>query len=161
MSIRSTRSIRPLGVLLLALVVACGSDSTGPVQTNNSANIAGTYAGGLNGVSQGIALAADFSITISQSGSSLSGSWSMAGQITDGVLIVDVLGTGALTGSIGMGSNPSVNITITNPCPNYQANFSGAYDGTNRVITLNGPVDILESDCSIFRRYQGTILLYN
>jgi hypothetical protein len=59
-------------ILLLASVVAC-SDSTGPSETFES--IAGSYNGALAGIAQGIALDAEFSLTINQTGGSATGSW--------------------------------------------------------------------------------------
>jgi hypothetical protein len=67
---------------------------------------------------------------------------------------------GTLTGTIATGNNPSVNITVrTGVCPNYSAQFSGAYDTPNRRLTITGPVDILSDACAILLRYQVTIIL--
>lgn len=100
-----------------------------------------------------------FGVTINQSKGSLSGSWSMQAQVSGGVSVANVQGTGSLTGTIGSGSNPSVNITIRGSCPNYEAQFSGTYDSANRRLTLIGPIDILNQDCTVALRYPSTVVL--
>jgi len=148
----------PIGAILIALlVVGCGDSSTGPQEQHE--NISGTYVGELSGVSQGIALFADFSLTITQTRGDLGGSWGMVGEITDGFDYLDVVGTGTITGSIGIGENPSVSLTVRGTCPDYQATFNGAYDSANGVLTLSGPIDILNADCTIALRYPSTIVL--
>lgn len=113
----------------------------------------------LAGVSEGIGLIGDFSITIIQTGGELGGSWSMVGEITDGFDSLDVAGTGTLAGSIGPGENPSVSLSVRGSCPDYEVTFTGAYDSANGLLTLSGPVDILNQDCTIALRYPMTILL--
>ena len=150
-------------VLLISVltgVVGCGGDgATGPGKTYES--IADSYAGAMVGVSQGITLNAVFSLTITQNAGSLSGSWSLSGDLSDGFETVDVLGTGTLTGTVASGNNPSVNITVRTPlCPNYQAQFSGAYDSTNRRLTIAGPVDFFaDNSCNVVLSYPTTIIL--
>jgi len=161
MRVRQRHPVRA-GMFLVGamLLTACGDDSSSP--TGPSAptyeSIASTYTGVLGGTTQGVDLAATFSLTVNQSSGTLSGSWSMNGMLDDGVISVPVSGTGSLSGSIASGSNPSVNITFASPCPGRNATFSGAYDSTNRVLTLNGPVYILDG-CDIFLTYQGTVIL--
>ena len=140
---------------IVTMVLACGDSPSEP----SYENIAGTYAGVVAGISQGIALAGTFSITVQQAGGDVSGSYSMVGTLDDGVIQVDIQGTGTLSGTIGTGTNPSVNITLrTGFCPNYSAGFSGTYDSANRRITLFGPVDVLDQ-CQVFLRYQSTVVL--
>jgi len=155
---RRVRNWGALGALTaLVLAAGCGDSGTSPVAAHEQ--VSGTYLGELAGIQQGVALTGAFSLTITQSGGDLGGSWSLAGELTDGFEWADILGTGALTGTIGTGQNPSVNITIRNACPNYEARFSGSYDVANRLITLSGPVDILSSNCVVTLRYPMTILL--
>ena len=154
---------RALTVLLLVTtlsVEACGGDSgTGPGQRYET--IAGTYAGALVGLSQGVALNSTFSLTISQNQGGLSGSWGLSGTLNDGVSFVNVVGTGTLSGTIAAGNNPSVNITARAPaCPNYQAQFSGAYDVSNRRLTITGPIDFFANNsCNVVFSYPSTIIL--
>jgi hypothetical protein len=103
----------------------------------------------------------DFSITITQNGGTTSGSWSIAGILSDGFNSVQITGAGSLTGTVSPGTNPSVNVSIKSPqCPNYSANFSGAYDSANRRITITGPVDIFANNsCNVALRYNTTLLL--
>jgi hypothetical protein len=158
--------VRLLSLALVSSVLsACGGDSaTGPGSNPPAPtfeNIADTYAGILVGIAQGIALDGTFSVTITQSAGTLSGSWSISGTLTDATGSVFIQGTGSLSGTINSGQNPSVNITITTGlCPNYQAVFSGAYDSTNRRLTLSGPIDILDlNSCNVLLTYPSTIIL--
>jgi len=155
------RAKRLLFGLVFLLLPACGGDSgTGPAPAPTFENIAGTYGGVAVGLSEGVAMEAVFSLTITQSSGNLSGSWSLAGTLNDGVTVADIIGSGPLSGSIASGQNPSVNLTVTNPlCPNYQGTFSGTFDSTNNVITLNGPIDILDANCAVFLSYPSVIIL--
>jgi hypothetical protein len=145
-------------VLLAVASVGC-SDASGPSEASY-ANIAGAYAGVMAGTTQGVALEAAFTITLTQNQGSISGSYSMSGDVTDGQLIVDVLGTGTVTGTISDGSNPSVNLTLrTGFCPSYTAPFTGTYDSANARLTLTGPVDILADDCTVALRYPMVLIL--
>lgn len=147
----------PMATLLL--VSACGGDSTGP-KAPTYENIAGTYSGAMIGLTQGVALNAIFSLTIVQNAGVTSGSYGLSGTLNDGFTSVQIAGTGTLDGTVGSGANPSVNITVkSGSCPNYRADFSGAYDSANHRITLTGPVDILNNNCTVFLRYSGTIIL--
>jgi len=148
-----------LSIAVVAAALACGGDdSTAPSASYE--NIAGTYNGALAGISQGVALDAVFSLTITQSGGTLGGSSSIAGTLNDGVDVVQVLGTGSLTGTIASGNNPSVRVTVTSGlCPNVDITWSGTYDNTNRVITLNGTLPILNSSCQVVLSYSSTVIL--
>jgi hypothetical protein len=113
------------------------------------------------GISQGIALNATFRFTISQNQGELTGTFGLSGTLNNGVSSLDVASTGPLTGSIAAGNNPSVNITVRNPaCPSYRATFSGAYDVSNRRLTIVGPVEFLaDNSCSVALSYPSTIIL--
>ena len=150
------RSRLSIVALLVALAACGGDDGVAPVTYES---VGGTYVGEMAGVTQGVSLVADFSITITQSEGQVSGSWGLVGTLSDGSASADMQGTGPLTGSVASGTNPSVNITFTNSCPGYEARFSGAYDATNRLLTISGPVDVLNNDCSLFLRYPSTIIL--
>ncbi len=148
---------RMIGLTWMLLAIAsCGDDGTGPETTFES--LAGTYTGGIVGISQGVLLDAALSVTIIQSGGDLSGSYGVTGTLTEGALVVPIFGTGSFVGTIAAGQNPSVNITLTNQCPNYSAHFSGALDSANDLLTLSGPIHILDG-CTIFLTYPSTILL--
>ncbi len=115
----------------------------------------------LVGLSQGVALDAIFSLTIVQTGGNVTGSWALQGTLFDGVQSASVQGTGNLSGTVAAGTNPSVNLTIrTGSCPNYQANFSGAFDSANQRLTISGPVEFFApNSCNVALTYQGTIIL--
>lgn len=155
---RTNRAL--LGATLFLLLAGCGGDSpTAPSQQFES--IAGSYAGQMAGISQGVVLDAVFTISISQSGGSASGNYTMSGTLNDGTYQVSIAGAGPLSGTVASGTNPSVNLAIKVPgCPNYQANFSGAYDSTNRRLTITGPVDIFQNNsCTVALSYPTTIIL--
>ena len=164
------QSSKLVAVGLALLLAACGSDSTGPDGNDGPTfeNIAGTYAGVVAGTAQGFAVNGTFGVTITQSSGNLSGAWTMTGSSCGPDICAPLEGTGSLTGTINSGQNPSVNITFTGgitvasqgPCPDHQAVFSGAYDGTNRTLTLSGPIDILDASCNVIRTYYpNTIIL--
>lgn len=149
-----------VGLALALMVGACGGDGgTGPSVMYE--NVAGTYGGTMQGVTQGVALNADFVLTISQSQGSLSGTYGLDGFLTDGVSTVAISGSGTISGSIASGNNPSVNFTTkTSGCPGRTEHFSGTYDSANRRITAQGPVYVLDfSDCSILLTYQMNVVL--
>jgi hypothetical protein len=144
------------GIIIVA--AACDSSSTGPSERWES--IAGSYSGVMTGISQGVAMEATFSMTFSQNQGSLGGSYAMQGVLTDGVNWADVQGTGAMSGTIQSGNNPSVNITIAPGfCPSRTARFSGTFDSANARLTLFGPVEVLDENCQIFRSYPTTVVL--
>jgi len=150
--------------VLPILSLGCGGDDspTAPAQppAPTFENIAGTYIGTMAGITQGIILDGTFSITIVQSGGTLSGSTATVGTLTDATGSVPISGTGSIAGTIGSGTNPSVNITVTTGvCPNYKADFSGTYDSANTRITLIGPIDILNNSCVVVLTYPSTIVL--
>jgi hypothetical protein len=146
-------------IAALFTLPSCGSDSSGPSAVTY-ASIAGTYNGGIIGTTQGVALNGVFSLTLTQNQGNLSGSFSLAGRLNDGVSFVDVLGTGSASGTIASGNNPSVNVTVrSGSCTNYTSSFSGAYDVANSRITLTGNVDMLRNDCTVALRYPTTFIL--
>jgi hypothetical protein len=150
-----TRWLRLAVVPVVVLLPACG-DATGP----SFNDISGSYSGPLAGVSQGIGISANLTLTLTQNRGNVSGSWAMQGIVYDAFDTVSIQGTGTLAGSVAAGNNPSVNITIrTASCPNYSAQFSGAYDSANRRITMTGPIHILSATCGILLTYQFTIIL--
>ena len=155
-----TRLLASVTSLAVALGACGGGDGgTGP-SAPTFESIAGAYDGALAGLTQGVALSATFGISLAQSQGSLSGSYSLSGTLTDGVDVVGIAGAGSVTGTIAAGGNPSVNLTFkTSGCPNYQANFSGAYDSVNRKLTISGPIDVLSGNCAVLLSYVGTIIL--
>lgn len=148
-----------LAAVMVAGIVGCGgADAVAPTPFFES--IAASYAGTLSGTSEGVALVADFGITITQSDGTLSGSYSMSGLVSDGGTPVAVQGTGALAGTIAEGHNPSVNFTVTpGGCPNRPASFSGTYDSANNRLTVVGPVQLFNQACNVVLTYPMTIVL--
>lgn len=152
--------MRRHAILLVALAaVACGGDSgTGP---KSYADISGTYAGAMSGTTQGILMQANFTLTITQSGGTLGGSYGLTGTLTDGVSTVSLIGSGSITGSITAGSSPQVTVTVQSGiCPNVTTSFSGSYDTVNRIVTLRGSIPVYDlTTCQVVLDYTNTILV--
>lgn len=149
-----------VGLALVGGLAACGGDGgTGPSATYE--NVAGTYGGRMTGVSQGVAMSADFVLTLVQSQGSLSGTYALDGALSDGVNVVGIAGTGTITGSIASGNNPSITFTTRSTlCPNRSEQYSGTFDSVNRRINAQGPVYILDpDDCSIALTYSMNLVL--
>src|SRR5690606_15794942 len=101
-----------------------------------------------------------FTLTIQQSGSALSGSYAMQGSLTDGYDIVPTQGTGPLSGSIGAGQNPSINLAYHTPgCPNVTDTFSGTYDSVNRRITMVGDLLVYNASCQVVLTFPVSVIL--
>lgn len=149
-----------LGVALLLVAIGCGGDGNDGTGPTTYENISGTYAGVVAGTTQGIVLNATFTLTITQSQGTLGGSSSISGTLSDGIDTVPVQGSGTISGTIASGNNPSVNITATSGiCPNVKNTFSGAYDSTNRKITLSGSLKVFDGACQVLLTYSGTMIL--
>ena len=145
-----------IGSLLLS---ACGGDgNTEPNPTYHS--IAGSYAGEMAGISQGVTMNADFTLTVNQTQGNLSGTYAMVGTLCEPGTVVDVAGTGVISGTVATGDNPNLSVSFEPAhCPSQTAQFSGAYDSTNRRITINGPVRIFNDACVVVLTYPMTIVL--
>jgi len=156
---RIAKSLIPLLVVLASACSGGGGDSTAPPPSYN--DVSGSYSGPMSGIDQGVIITADFAVTIGQNASTLSGTYALTGQITDGVTTAVIQGTGTLAGTIAAGTNPSVNLTAhSGSCPNHSATFSGSYDTSNQRMTITGPVQIYSTDCSsVLLTYQTTFIL--
>ena len=151
---------------MLAAVVACGSSgSTGPSPAY--ANIAGTYSGTVAGSSSGVAPQGTFSLTVTQSGANIHGTFSVNATLFDGVNTYAGNGGGSLAGSVGSaGSNPPVNVTATYGTRHYQygtcasdtTHFSGTYDSTNHVLTLTGAIPFSLIGCKVALTYPNAVI---
>ena len=146
-------------VAFAVVLVACGSDSstssTGPGGPSY-ANISGSFSGPISSTSGGFTLVGTLSLTIVQNGGSISGTDAVVGTI-DGT---PLSGTGTFTGTIAAGNNPSVNVTVANAsCPNNHTTYSGSYDSANQRLTVAGPFNIYNPNCTIAITYTLTLVL--
>lgn len=153
--------------------LACGGDGddvTGPLMTwekeyeyeREYENIAGDYVGVLADTAVGIALDAEFTLSISQYRNSMSGSYYLWGTLSDGVDIVSVWGEGEFYGSVDSGNNPSMEVSfyaLGGRCANVRIDLLGAYDSANRVITLSGGMPITGEACQVVFSYPGSMIL--
>jgi hypothetical protein len=106
-----------------------------------------------------VVLEGNFSLSITQSQGSLGGTYSLTGNLTDGISTVALAGGGSLGGTIASGSNPSVNITATSGiCPNVQVTLSGAYDSANRAITFpNTTIPVFDNNCQVVLTFPNIV----
>lgn len=89
-----------------------------------------------------------------------SGSYAITGTLSDAFDVVQINGTGSLAGTIGSGTNPAVNLTVTSAsCPNRTAQFSGSYDSANRKITISGPAQFIGDNCQVVLQYPAVSVL--
>ncbi len=146
---------------LSLILAACGGGGDGPsAPAATFADISGGYNGRLVGISQGVALDATFSVTLTQNGGTIGGSYGISGAITDGFNVEVVSGSGTVAGTVATGTNPSVNLRLRfGGCPNNPMDYTGAYDQANRRLTLTGPVDIFDNQCRVALRYNSVIIL--
>ena len=152
------RARRLMFGLVFLLLPACGGDNgTGPAPGPTFENIAGTYNGPFVGVAQGSVFDAVIRFTILQSGGDLSGTWRVEGDLDGDLVSV----SSPFTGTIASGTNPAVSFTVTDVCPDYSATFSGSLNSSNGLITVSGPVAILnfEDNCVVEITFQGVIVL--
>lgn len=145
-------------IALAALTAACGGDNgTGP---QSYADISGTYAGAMSGTTQGILLQADFSLTITQSGGSLGGSYGLTGTLSDGVTTVSLIGSGSITGTIAAGNAPQVTLTARSGlCAGVTTTFTGSYDTVNRIVTLRGSIPVTDTNCQVALTYGNMVIV--
>jgi hypothetical protein len=142
-------------VILAALIVACGGEST-TSPSGSYADISGSFSGPIAFTSQGVTLNATMSLTITQSGGSISGTDALVGTVNG----IPASGTGTFTGTVAAGSNPSVNVTTSSAdCPALHSQYSGSYDSANRRLTMTGPLYITNPDCSVALTYPLTLIL--
>lgn len=148
------RIFRRLAVAAVLLTAACGGDATGP-SGDSYEQVAGSYAGPLNSIENGVLLQGTLSITLTQSGGTIGGSWAMTGTLYDGVTLVEIQGTGTIVGTIAAGGNPSVSFQTRNPgCPNISSNFSGVYDVANQRIPVTGTAQFFTlPGCQVFHSH--------
>lgn len=147
--------MRPRFLVLALLIAACGGEST-TSPTGGYADISGSFSGPIGGTSQGLTINMMMSLTISQNGSSISGTDAVVGTVNG----IPGSGTDTFTGTIAPGNNPSVNVTTSNPeCPALHESYSGSYDSANHRLTMTGPFYIFYSDCSIAATLPLTLVL--
>lgn len=150
----SARRIQ-LAIATSLLLAACGGGSpTGPGESYDQ--VGGSYSVPISSTA-GVPLTAVLSFTLVQNGGSLSGTEAVSGYFNGNIPIA---GNGTFTGTIGSGTNPSVNIVVSGAaCPSRHTTYSGTNDTANHRMTLTGPFYIVNSDCSIAYAYNLTLVL--
>jgi hypothetical protein len=147
--------LKSLSVGLAALaMLGCSSGDT-MTAPPSYADVSGSFAGPISGTSQGIAMSATFSVTIAQSGSSISGTDAIAGTLN---VTTPFTGSGTFTGTIASGNNPSVSIS-GGPACGLPQNYSGTYDSANHRLTITGPFYVFNQSCAVVFSATLTLVL--
>ena len=152
-----------LGLVVSTAVIgsaACGGSATSPSQ--NYESIADSYSGSITGLSRGVSMNGGVSVTITQNGGVMAGSWAINARLNDGVDATNILSSGTLTGTIAAGDNsPSVSLVIkASGCPSYHAVFYGSHDSANRRITVTGPIEFFTAGtCNVALTYPTALVL--
>jgi hypothetical protein len=142
-----------------AVLAGCGGSSPAPTGPTPIAyeNVAGTYTGDIDGVSQGVTIDGTLTLNLQQSNGVLSG----------GGTIVATLGsapqgggTVTLAGTVASGPNPAISLTFRSvPCPNLTSDWTGSFASGSGVLTITGAINIANSSCVHVLSFPQTILL--
>lgn len=156
-------------LMVTVLVGGCGHDGTGPAPNDGPRGprgvgfetLEGPFGGALTSMSQGFTFAAELGAIFEQNGGSISGRFALSGTLTSETLTAEMLrveirGTGDFTGTIDPGEDPHVTLTFVNECPGLSVRFSGTLESSTNLLTISGPVHILQ-DCTIILTFPSTI----
>lgn len=140
--------LRNLTLLSAALALSACS-STEAVGPSEYVALADDWNSSLTGELGQLFPGLDVSLSLTQDGSVIGGSFAIRGTVADTLVVLDLAGT--VSGTVTSGPNPSVDLSIRNSaCPDYSARFTGAYDSGKRQLTVTGPLDFFRPDsCSV------------
>ncbi|MGE3511008.1 MAG: hypothetical protein AB7N65_19225 [Vicinamibacterales bacterium] len=148
-----------LAALLLCLAAAAGCAGPSPAgPTVITENVAGTYTGNVSGVLPGLALAGTLTLTLQQSGSALSGGYTIAAPVNGGA---QGAGSVTLTGTVTSGSNPTVSFTVRSmQCPAAPpSDWTGSFQSGNGRLTITGTIHLLNSSCVTQLSFPVTVVM--
>jgi len=128
---------RAIVCAVMALLMGCGCDSTGPELT--WAKVAGTYAGEVSGGSAYGQLAGTLTLTLTQDGEKLAGSYVMTGNVTAPISPGPVSVTGPVVGYLEFkGESPILTLSFYEPnCGTHGYASYGGYHSPAREVRLN------------------------
>jgi hypothetical protein len=141
--------------------LACGGQPN-PLGPNGIQDISGAYTGTIASVTQGVALDASISLTVTQlEQRSLTGDYALSGTLKNGTHVTSFERNGPLRGSLQQGDYPLVTITLMDfNCPHYSALYTGPYSSANRRLALSGRVEIFSAGtCTVEASYPLTLTL--
>ncbi len=143
--------------LCLAVLAGCGGPSPA-APTVITENVAGTYTGNVSGVLPGFALAGTLTLTLQQSGSALSGGYTIAASVNGGA---QGGGSVTLSGTVASGSNPTVNFTVRSvQCPaSPPSDWTGPFQSRNGGLTITGIIHLLNSSCVTQLSFPVTVVM--
>lgn len=151
-----------LSLLTLALLAMAGCGGESPTSTAPTyADLSGSFDGPIRSAIEGFPVDVTLSLTVNQVADSVSGTFGLSGTVGSGNEGATVNWSGAFTGTVTTGENPSINLMISRAdCPNQAAHWSGSYSSANHALTITGPVSIWNLDsCSTAFSFQTTVVL--
>ena len=122
-------------------------------------SIDGMYVGDFLGFEGAITILVDFNLDLTQSKGDIWGGYTLAGGLSDGHTVIDVEGSGDFSGEVEAGPDPFVSFVLAGGCPGWTASYSGALDSGSGLLSVRGPLDVLDSECGLVLRYDATFLL--
>ena len=128
---------RLITIAATATAIACAG--TDPPEHDD---VSGLYQGPVSGSG----VSGSISLTISQKGGSLSGTWAASLTIVYNGDTFTSEGSGTFTGTIEAGVNPQVDLVATGAC-NATANYTGRNNSELRTMTVSGPYPMYDAAC--------------
>lgn len=146
----------PIAVVsMLALsLTGCSSDSggdgsAGPTPPSYE-DVTGSYIGTVAGATPPATITGTLTLSLTNSGSELGGTYAYSGTVTGGPTPGPFLAVGTVSGTLQSGPNPSMSALFTVPCTNgsYSSGFGAIVASANRQITLTfGSIVKMSADC--------------
>lgn len=135
MSIRNA-----LIVLVFVSVVPVGCESTAQPEYED---ISGIFTGPVSGSGSGYSIQGSFSLSISQSEGSLSGTYSTSVTVQTPAGSVPFAGSGTISGVIEAGADPKVEVVVQDVC-NAELPYIGAFNSASRTLSASGPFPLYD-----------------
>ena len=155
---RKGRWLFVLAIAACGLVAGCDSSSTAPDEPRYD-DISGQFSASIAESTAGAVLVGRISFNISQNHGDISGTWTLSINVTtlNGVSVFE--GSGAFTGTIQPGGNPSVRVNVrSTDCP-WEAVYAGSHETSTRILRVTGPFDFLGAQCEVLASSTLTLVL--
>lgn len=147
------------GLVAAGLLIAACDSGSGPMENTPTYAAIPTYSeGSVASPSGSVPLNANLILNITQNGGAISGTAQLLGNLNNGA--TQIADTGTFVGTEAIGENPHVSITVTsNACPSVHETFSGSYDSAHKLLSMTGPIYVLNADCTVNLTYSLTVVL--
>lgn len=111
-------------------------------------------------MSQAFVLDAAMEVDVSQSGPDLTGTWTTSGLLSGpGVPLAAVAGAGTFTGTVALGTDPAVTLSLRRPeCPGYVAVFTGRARTAEGHVEVTGDIDVISDTCEVLLRFPADMV---